>query len=304
MAWKFQSVSVFLTYPHCPIGKETLLVRLQELLEPYTPKYTVVCDEQHEDGEPHLHALILLTKRLLTHNERFFDLDGHHPNIQSARNKSATIAYVKKHGDFIEDGDSPVKRKWVEVLTAGDRDEAAQRIREISPRDWVLSYDRVQHYLDTAFPQQRETYTSDYSFDAAVIPAGIRRWLDQRHESARPLSLLIIGPSRTGKTELARSFGHHIYWNGYFDLRQYDNSAEYAIFDDIPWERFEFMAKQWLGAQKEFTCTDKYCRKQTIRWGRPTIYISNTDPRDKMDDHIREWLQHNVITQIIHNKLF
>ena len=66
------------------------------------------------------------------------------------------------------------------------------------------------------------------------------------------------------------------------------------------------MAKQWLGAQKEFETTDKYRRKMTVVWGKPSIYISNDDPRlhKDMTDDMRHWLQENVIYQIINDKLY
>lgn len=56
--------------------------------------------------------------------------------------------------------------------------------------------------------------------------------------------------------------------------------SQYAIFDgmekglkSIP--NFKF----WLGGEKEFVIGDKYMRKQRIMWGKPSIYLGNTDPR-------------------------
>lgn len=297
--------TVFLTYPQCSTPKESLLDHLKQLLEHKDIKYATVGQEQHEDGNPHLHAFVWLNKEIHVRDRAFFDFEGHHPNIQSARNKADVIKYCQKDGNFCEYGTKPGKRKWDEVLTAPTRLEAEDVIRGISPRDWVLAYDRIQKYLDAAYPPAKPPYRSEYEFDATSIPSGVRSWLAQRNDR-RPRSLVLIGPSRTGKTELARSLGHHIYWNGYYNLDKYDETAEFAIFDDIPWDRFHYMAKQWLGAQKEFETTDKYRRKMTIVWGKPSIYVSNDDPRlhKDMTDDMRNWLQENVIYQIINDKLY
>lgn len=116
----------------------------------------------------------------------------------------------------------------------------------------------------------------------------------------RPKSLIIIGPSRTGKTAWARSLGRHIYWNGMFNLRSFDNEAKYAIFDDFEdWSRF-YNYKQWLGAQKEFTVSDKYCKKQQIKWGKPCIVISNEHPGFKD----QSWIDINCTTIYLNNKIY
>ena len=49
----------------------------------------------------------------------------------------------------------------------------------------------------------------------------------------RKKSLVLWGPTRMGKTLLARCFGKHSYFGGLFNLDQYDKTAEYAVFDDL-----------------------------------------------------------------------
>ena len=95
----------------------------------------------------------------------------------------------------------------------------------------------------------------------------------------RVRSLVLWGPSRTGKTLYARSLGRHAYFNLQFNLDALSDTAEYAVFDDIQ-GGFEFFPayKGWLGAQKEFTVTDKYRKKKTVHWGKPSIMLMNDDP--------------------------
>lgn len=62
------------------------------------------------------------------------------------------------------------------------------------------------------------------------------------------------------------------------DVRADLDDAKYAVFDDMQ-GGFKFFPsyKGWLGAQAQFTVTDKYRHKCTITWGRPTIWLCNTE---------------------------
>lgn len=85
-----------------------------------------------------------------------------------------------------------------------------------------------------------------------------------------------------GKTVWARSLGKHAYFGGLFNLDEFnEQDCEYAIFDDIA-GGFGYVPayKNWMGGQFEFTVTDKYKHKRTVRgWARPTIWVCNLDPR-------------------------
>lgn len=97
----------------------------------------------------------------------------------------------------------------------------------------------------------------------------------------RPKGLVLYGETRLGKTVWARSLGAHAYFGGLFNLDDFSESgAQYAIFDDIS-GGFGFFPsyKQWLGGQFQFTVTDKYKHKVTVKWGRPAVWICNRDPR-------------------------
>jgi len=92
-----------------------------------------------------------------------------------------------------------------------------------------------------------------------------------------------------------------MYFNGSFNLDLWDIQAGYAIFDDWEdWSKF-FLYKQFLGAQKEFTISDKYRAKRNVKWGRPCIVIANEDPKFKD----WKWIEANCfVVDIGNNKLF
>lgn len=95
----------------------------------------------------------------------------------------------------------------------------------------------------------------------------------------RRRSLIVYGGTRLGKTLWARSLGRHAYFGGLFSLDESVEDVDYAIFDDMQGGlKFFHAYKFWLGAQHEFWATDKYKGKKLIKWGRPSIYISNDNP--------------------------
>ena len=111
----------------------------------------------------------------------------------------------------------------------------------------------------------------------------------------RVKSLILWGPTRTGKTLYARSLGKHAYFNLQFNMDEFSDDCQYAVFDDIQ-GGFEYFHsyKGWLGAQKQFVITDKYRKKRTIYWGKPSIMCMNEDPHfAKGVDY--DWLMNNCV---------
>ena len=109
----------------------------------------------------------------------------------------------------------------------------------------------------------------------------------------------MYGKTLCYKTILARSLGKHSYFNGMFNLNDFDAQCAYAVFDDIGggllgMGSHSLAYKQWLGGQHQFTTTDKYKKKRTIIWGRPTIYIAQTNPLLERGVDV-DWLAGNCI---------
>lgn len=96
--FRLSAKKVFLTYPKCKLSKEELLEKLpgKESLQQY-----VISTELHEDGEPHLHAILVYNYKLNIKDQKHFDIEGYHPNIQPVKNLNNAINYVCKDGDFI-----------------------------------------------------------------------------------------------------------------------------------------------------------------------------------------------------------
>lgn len=287
-----------LTYPQTD---EHFADRIKHFLEQQNNvDYYVIGTERHTDGGYHQHVALGYSKKKNVKSERYFDIDGKHPNIQSTQDVPAWITYCKKENNFIEFGHPPkAKRKWSEVLAADSKDAAETLIQEVSPRDYILNAERIDYWLAKRYKQTTEsTYTP--RFTEFNICMAMQAWANQRLDDDRPKSLILYGETRTGKTHWARSLGRHMYFNGMFDMSLWDDSAEYAIFDDYPdWSNF-FSYKQWLGAQQQFTMTDKYCKKRTIVWGKPCIILANSLPSFPDMD----WVRKNCVIVKISAPLF
>lgn len=103
--------------------------------------------------------------------------------------------------------------------------------------------------------------------------------------------------------------GDHWYNAGLFDKGEFTKpDVKYAVFDDMMngLKAGYFNYKQWLGGQQEFTIQDKYARKQTIKWGKPTIWCCNEDPRfDQTAGFIDwAWMDANVMYYEVTDAIF
>lgn len=96
--FRINAKQFFLTYPKCDIKKEDFLT-----LCPNNKSIVEYCiaEEKHEDGSPHLHAILKYSYKLNITNNGHFDINGFHPNIQSVKSWKNSLAYICKDGNFI-----------------------------------------------------------------------------------------------------------------------------------------------------------------------------------------------------------
>lgn len=117
----------------------------------------------------------------------------------------------------------------------------------------------------------------------------------------RPLSLILYGRSRTGKTSWAQSLGKHVYFERLFsgkDALQHMEEAEYAVFDDCHIDHFPGW-KSWFGAQARIGVRAMYRDAVYVKWGKPIIWCTNRDPRIDMrvdieNERSHKWYQDDI----------
>ncbi|ADO40562.1 replicase [Bhendi yellow vein India virus [India:Phalaghat OY03:2005]] len=311
--FKINAKNYFLTYPKCSLTKEEALSQFLNLQTPVNKKFIRICRELHEDGNPHLHVLIQFEGKFQCRNNRFFDLTSptrsahFHPNIQGAKSAPDVKSYIDKDGDTLEWGEFQIDGRsarggqqtandaYAAALNAGSKSEALRVIRELARKDYVLQFHNLNANLDRIFTPPLEVYVSPFlssSFDQ--VPEELEEWVSENVMDAaarplRPLSLVLEGDSRTGKTMWARSLGPHNYLCGHLDLspKVYSNDAWFNIIDDVDPHYLKHF-KEFMGAQRVWQSNTKYGKPVQIKGGIPTIFLCNPGPNASYKEFLDE----------------
>nr|UFP62908.1 AC1 [African cassava mosaic virus] len=330
--FSIQAKNVFLTYPKCSIPKEHLLSFIQTLSLPSNPKFIKICRELHQNGEPHLHALIQFEGKITITNNRLFDCihpscsTSFHPNIQGAKSSSDVKSYLDKDGDTVEWGQFQIDGRsarggqqsandaYAKALNSGSKSEALNLIRELVPKDFVLQVHNLNSNLDRIFQEPPAPYVSPFlrsSFDQ--VPDEIEEWVaDNVKDSAarpwRPNSIVIEGDSRTGKTIWARSLGPHNFLCGHLDLslKVFKNDfLSNVIYNVQPLRPPVLVPRRWQ------TIT-KYRKPIQIKGGIPPFFLCNPGPTSSYKEFLEEeknqslkaWALKNATFFRLHEPLF
>nr|APB03064.1 Rep [Common bean severe mosaic virus] len=335
--FRLNAKNFFITYPKCSLTKEEALAQLRSLSTPVNKKFIKICRELHENGEPHLHVLIQFEGKYQCTNNRFFDLvsptrSGHfHPNIQGAKSSSDVKSYIDKDGDTIEWGEFQIDGRsarggqqsandsYARALNAESADEALQIIKEQQPQHFVLQYHNLVTNISKIFQKPPEPWFPPFQLSSFNnVPDIMSEWVSQNiADSAarpiRPISIIIEGSSRTGKTLWARSLGPHNYLCGHIDLNPkiYSNNAWYNVIDDVDPHYLKHF-KEFMGAQRDWQSNCKYGKPIQIKGGIPTIFLCNPGPHSSYKEFLSEekntslndWAKKNAIFVFIEEPLF
>ncbi|ACJ03825.1 replication initiator protein [Chilli leaf curl virus] len=311
--FRINAKNYFLTYPKCSLTKEEALSQLKNLETPVNKLFIRVCRELHENGEPHLHVLLQFEGKFQCKNNRFFDLvsptrSAHfHPNIQGAKSSTDVKAYVEKDGDFIDfgvfqidgrsarGGQQSANDAYAEAINSGSKAAALTILREKAPKDYVLQFHNLNSNLDRIFTPPPEVYISPFSsssFDQ--VPVELEEWAAENVVGAaarplRPISIVLEGDSRTGKTVWARSLGPHNYLCGHLDSspKVYSNDAWYNVIDDVDPHYLKHF-KEFMGAQRDRQSNKKYGKPVQIKGGIPAIFLCNPGPNSSYKEFLDE----------------
>lgn len=154
MPFRLSAKNIFLTYPQCPLSPQQLLDRLRAK---FTFAEYSIGQENHQDGNLHLHAVLCFEKKLETRTETLFDVDGYHPNIQAARNRGDCIRYTQKEGLFITniteiDGKKPIFTEVANLIRSG---KTYRDLVESHPGFTLQHSKKIKEFIaETAKPEE------------------------------------------------------------------------------------------------------------------------------------------------------
>lgn len=313
MPFRLQSNRVFLTYPQATCSKQGLFDFLSTLTSSGDEQgipvaRCLVAQEAHEEGGIHFHCYIEFNRKIDIRNERLFDFENNHPNIQKVRSKQNVIAYCTKDDqeplanftwrevsitflDTLRSGIAEGKQVNDIVDDALTKDPKAIRFysnatayvlaRTAPARVHLPKYDLSTFSLSETDRARMDTFINDVQAGTAGGRANVR-------------GMWFVGPSRYGKTSLARSLSNHWYMQSSWSIDNLDDrEGVYGVLDDLAWRGgLDRSYKALLGAQQDITLTDKYRAKKTFKYGHLVVVCSNELP--DFTEEEKNWLRVNI----------
>lgn len=288
-------------------------------------KYVMSREKGKETGRVHFHLALYREKKFLVDYEKIstemaFDHEGTEwkvtigdSNGKIIDNIGAAYAYITKDGEFKTNYEAPPKGtpaskkdsaiKQV-IHESTTKDEFLENMKDECPEMLVRNFNNVKAFAEYEYKTVTAEYVPTYEKDSFEVPAIVDTWYDtfvERRESTRMNILLLVGPTRIGKTQMIRSLRPHLYFKNYFNLEHYkttknsDRPPKYLIFDDFEycddpegWHLSKFRpALKPFTDTMPFTLTDKYMRKMEVN-GLPLVIVTNEMPQDIDKDYWAE----------------
>uniref|UniRef100_A0A8A4XBZ4 Replication-associated protein n=1 Tax=Tarsiger cyanurus Genomoviridae sp. TaxID=2814994 RepID=A0A8A4XBZ4_9VIRU len=283
----FHARYALLTYAQCgTLDAQRIVERITELAG-----QCVIGREHHADGGIHYHCFVDFGRKFRSRKTDVFDVGGKHPNSEQSRGTPEKgWDYAVKDGDIVHSGlprPAPKVRsgvsasdsKWHTITASETRDEFWKLCHELDPKAAAVNFSSLQKYCDWKF--------------APIIAA---------YES--PTGVGFIGGETDGRDDwlLQSGIGSEI---PLIDECMKATEVDYAVFDDLRGGiKFFPSFKEWLGCQAWVTVKCLYREPKLVKWGKPTIYLANTDPRDEMTNADIEWMNKNCIFVEINSPIF
>lgn len=223
---RIQGIRFFLTYPQCDMKPIDVLDKLQDIvaIEDY-----VIAQEDHKDGNTHIHAYIKLFDKLCTTDMHKFDLGEFHGNYQVAKNAAAVQKYCKKEGNYITNIEFEITRDVIDIARKGNIKQAFNNLVEHMPMEVIQRGSKLVENLNILKSQSLvKPYVRDDFHDNFHVMLWERKYKTKK-------ALWIHGPTNTGKTEYAKTLFDKPLLVRHMDQLRGINTHFYdgIIFDDM-----------------------------------------------------------------------
>lgn len=295
------------------------------------------CMEAHEDGNPHFHVLLALSKQVCwsyeSARERFSLPENFNDsvNIVVPEQGQSTFMFVRNHvnymqkqagkGDFIgkvlsayKEARDDQRKEYDYILSGLSRAEVLQRLRKLHPEVFLKNWNNVASFLQSHFPMEVEyppyEMPSHIDPNSFVKPDAVFQWEKDNLLfpcSGRRKCLILIGRSRTGKTEFANWLASQYGVFSSFDFRWavegFRQGHRLAVLNDMAF--FEEY-RPILGCQSFFSANGRYGRTLHFKWGSvPSIWTFNEDNSIlKWSSVDKEYLAENAVIVRVDQRLY
>lgn len=276
------ATTFLLTYPQSDFVHDELYAFLQSI-KPVV--WARVARETHEDGQPHFHVGIRFGARVKTRSDnRIFDFNGRHPNIEVTRSVKSMLQYCAKEGNYKDygklPGSSSLYDECVAAAKAGDVDLLNKLLLEAGKSTGWADRLWARHSVPDRDIQQPGEGTM------CVQLQGL---------SFSGKSTLLVGPSGCGKSTWAKLHAPKpALWVTHMDdLKKLNNGHKSIIFDDMDFSMLPRSTQIYIVDQDDIRTI--HCRhtNATIPKGMPKIFTCNPEkyPFTQGDEAIHRRLQ-------------
>jgi hypothetical protein len=176
-----------------------------------------------------------------------------------------------------------------EILTVNDRYVADKMLRDWDPYEYVMKYPAIHKFLDgLGRGGCKPKVGPRFDPDSWRVPQLLLDWKRDNVDlpsTGRKVPLLLIGPSRTGKTEWAESFGNPIIMTKRWNMAEVREGATHIVVNDVDVRSFgsggDSYWREVLGCQRMFSACDRYRPTEMLAWNLGCVWTCNkdSDPR-------------------------
>lgn len=246
-SFQFNSQTIGLTFPTSKLTTEIINDWIKTNFSDHLVKHSIVARETHKSGEYHFHVAIRLGRPFRCRDQRFGDILGEHPNIVRPRSYAAWCQYVKKDGDYTEEG--TIRENASAKSTPVDEELVDRQVKQLSKYKFLVWASSVklqyaERIWDLGNAIAGTTLEEGDGIGGIIDPclSSLKFSLDWLGSRA----LILIGDSGVGKTTWAKTnipkpclFVTHIDELKFFRA----NFHKSILFDDVSFKHYPIQAQ-------------------------------------------------------------
>lgn len=236
----------FITIPKTTIKHKELLKAVYSLK---SASYVAIAKETHKDGTEHYHIVIqgraLISRRTI--HKKLEELSGVVKgaiNYQQIKNMEASMKYIQKEGNILEEGTLGVRgsvSKVIELAEDGETQEAIEVFKNANPVEYIRNKDCIEKNLKSMGRTTSERYELPDLSDAKL-----RAWQEYVWELIQPVPkarriIWVHGDYGIGKSYFLTYLAEHhrcgVYVAGQtcsLDALAYNYDEEGVVVWDLP----------------------------------------------------------------------
>jgi hypothetical protein len=216
--------------------------------------------EVEEKPGTHLHCYIALSRRCDIKNQEFLHLTNEKGliakgNYQGAKDQNAIIQYVLKHIDLEKDNHLVVMSKGIEsriskikgfeedvnvsairLAREGQIEDAMMLMEKHFPKEFLRNHVKLEKSFRTLW-LNNVGFQNKFNFNQFEVPRDLQDFLNLQEASRFEKTMIIIGESNLGKTQLVRAWLESInkkfmYVTHLEGLKELNETHKFIVFDD------------------------------------------------------------------------